>query len=210
MGEKNMKRHDKDLLALARGAFLMTLICGMAHAQEPASLELITLSDNGLMPADTKKEGKPTSLAKSPSASQPKAETVHATFSASSGSKSSPQSSSMKTTTSVVGTYQVKAGDTLDKVIQKVWPDSLLKPEVLKQAIVEMNPNAMMRGNHKILMAGVTLNLPNEKQIIEAHLSKRDLASEHSQKDLKTFTSYPDQALNTEGAEKRRHWVSYP
>ncbi len=202
-----MKQQLNALTLAVRAAFLASLVCGAVHAQEPGALEMITLSDQGLMPADAKKDAKATPAAKAPAPAAQKLEVVRANFAAQ-ASKPQAASSAPKSANGVVATYQVKAGDTLDKVVQKVWPDSLLKPEVLKQAIIDMNPNAMTRGTQKILMAGVTINLPNEKEIIEARMSKKDYA--RSEKDLKGYTSYPDQALNTEGAEKRRHWVSYP
>jgi len=200
-----MKQQFNALTLGIRGAFLATLVCGVVHAQEPGSLEMITLSDQGLMPADAKKDTKAAAKTVAPAAQ--KLEVVHANFTPQPG-KPHNASSAPKVSGGVVETYQVKAGDTLDKVIQKVWPDSLLKAEVLKQAIIDMNPNAMTRGTQKMLMAGVTLNLPNEKEIIEARMNKKEYV--HSEKELKGYTSYPDQALNTEGAEKRRHWVSYP
>ncbi len=202
-----MKQQLNALTLAVRAAFLASLVCGAVHAQEPGALEMITLSDQGLMPADAKKDAKATPAAKAPAPAAQKLEVVRANFAAQ-ASKPQAASSAPKSANGVVATYQVKAGDTLDKVVQKVWPDSLLKPEVLKQAIIDMNPNAMTRGTQKMLMAGVTINLPNEKEIIEARMSKKDYA--RSEKDLKGYTSYPDQALNTEGAEKRRHWVSYP
>ena len=202
-----MKQQLNALTLAVRAAFLASLVCGAVHAQEPGSLEMITLSDQGLMPADAKKDAKATPATKAPAPAAQKLEVVRANFAAQ-ASKPQAASSATKSANGVVATYQVKAGDTLDKVVQKVWPDSLLKPEVLKQAIIDMNPNAMTRGTQKMLMAGVTINLPNEKEIIEARMSKKDYA--RPEKDLKGYTSYPDQALNTEGAEKRRHWVSYP
>ena len=204
-----MKQQFNALTLVIRGAFWGVLLCGVVHAQEPNSLEMITLSDQGLMPPEAKKESKVAPHAKAQPVEAQKLDVVRANFAAHT-SQAHAASTAPKPAGTVVGTYQVKAGDTLDKVVQKTWPDSLLKPEVLKQAIIEMNPHAMTRGTQKMLMAGVTLNLPNEKQIIEARLSKKELSVEHTDKELKGYTSYPDQALNTEGAEKRRHWVSYP
>jgi Tfp pilus assembly protein FimV len=207
LGVKNMKQQLNALSLVIRAACLASLLCGVSHAQEPGSLEMITLSDQGLMPSDAKKETKTAPAVKGSVSAAQKLDVVHANFAAHVG-KPHTASTAPKVAGGVVGTYQVRAGDSLDKVVQKVWPDSLLKAEVLKQSIIDMNPNAMTRGTPKMLMAGVTLNLPNEKEIIEARTSKKE--SVHSQEDLKGYTSYPDQALNTEGAEKRRHWVTYP
>lgn len=204
-----MKQAFSTLTIVIQAAFCGALVCGLAHAQEPATLEMISLSEQGLMPSEAKKDSKPTPTSKGVQASTQKLEAVHANFAAPMA-KPHAASTPVKSNAGVVGTYQVKAGDTLDRVVQRVWPDSPLKPEVLKQAIVEMNPNAMTRGMPKMLMAGATLNLPNERQIIEARMNKKDLALEHAEKDLKTYTSYPDQALDLESAEKRRHWVAYP
>ena len=91
--------------------------------------------------------------------------------------------------------YVVKAGDTLDKVVRQAYPNSPLRPDLLREEVVRMNPSAMTKGSPKVLMAGATLQLPSHESLLSKHLVKpaADTAS----------------TLST-GSEARRHWVRYP
>ena len=59
------------------------------------------------------------------------------------------------------GSYTTKAGDTLDKVMQKFYPNSPLRPDVLRDALVQNNPKAFVKGNAKQIVPGATLSLPD-------------------------------------------------
>lgn len=89
-------------------------------------------------------------------------------------------------------TYVVKAGDTLDKVLRQAYPSSPLRPELLREEVVKLNPSAMTKGSTKVLMAGATLQLPPHEALLAKHLIKP--AAE-------TATSIQD---------AKRHWVRYP
>jgi Tfp pilus assembly protein FimV len=90
--------------------------------------------------------------------------------------------------------YVVKPGDTLDKVVRQAYPNSPLRPELLREEIVRLNPAAMTKGSPKVLMAGATLQLPPHEALASKHLGKP--------------------AIEVSGAatssEARRHWVRYP
>ena len=91
--------------------------------------------------------------------------------------------------------YVVKSGDTLNGVVKKLYPNSPLRPDLLREEVVRMNPAAMTKGSPKVLMAGATLQLPSHESLLSKHLVKpaADTAS----------------TLST-GSEARRHWVRYP
>jgi Tfp pilus assembly protein FimV len=63
------------------------------------------------------------------------------------------------------GSYTTKAGDTLDKVLQKFYPNSPLRPDVLRDALVQNNPKAFAKGKPKQLVPGVTLSLPDAVEL---------------------------------------------
>jgi len=62
-------------------------------------------------------------------------------------------------------TYTTKAGDTVDKVLQKFYGNTPLRTEVLRDALVQNNPKAFAKGNTKKLIAGVTLALPDPVEL---------------------------------------------
>lgn len=89
--------------------------------------------------------------------------------------------------------YVVKAGDTLDKVLRQAYPASPLRPELLREEVVRLNPSAMTKGSTKVLMAGATLQLPPHEALLAKHMLKP--------------------AAETAAAtsnDARRHWVRYP
>lgn len=88
--------------------------------------------------------------------------------------------------------YVVKSGDTLDKVVRVAFPDSPLRPDLLRDEISRLNPAAFTKGSPKMLMAGVTLQLPAHDALLSKHLGK------------------PAGGNSDSGTETRRHWVRYP
>jgi len=63
-------------------------------------------------------------------------------------------------------THTVVAGDTLDKVVRKYYPNSPLKPDVLRDWVVVNNPNAFIKPNSKKLQPGTVLNLADQAELI--------------------------------------------
>ena len=89
--------------------------------------------------------------------------------------------------------YVVKPGDTLDKVVRVAFPNSPLRPDLLRDEITRLNPAAFTKGSPKVLMAGVNLQLPEHDALLGKHLGK----------------SASGGGADT-GADARRHWVRYP
>jgi len=65
-----------------------------------------------------------------------------------------------------IGTYTVKAGDTIDRVIQKFYASSPLRNEFLRNALVQGNPKAFVKANPKSLIAGSVLVLPDQAELL--------------------------------------------
>lgn len=66
-----------------------------------------------------------------------------------------------------IGTYKVKAGDTIERIIQKFYASSPLRVDVLRDALVQNNPKSFVKANPKSLMAGTTLSLPDQTDLIK-------------------------------------------
>ena len=71
----------------------------------------------------------------------------------------------------VFSTYTTKAGDTVEKVLQKFYGNAPLRTEVLRDALVQNNPKAFAKGNPKKLITGVTLSLPDPVELAKRLLS---------------------------------------
>jgi Tfp pilus assembly protein FimV len=92
--------------------------------------------------------------------------------------------------------YTVKPGDTLDKIVRTQMADSPLRADLLKEALVSQNPGAFTKGSTKTLMAGASLQLPNQEAILRKHLGNAPLSTEST--------------TGSDVSQARRHWVRYP
>ena len=66
-----------------------------------------------------------------------------------------------------MGNYKVKAGDTIDRVIQKFYASTPVRTDVLRDALVQNNPQAFVKGNPKSLLAGANLLLPDPAELVK-------------------------------------------
>ena len=199
-----------------------------AATQSSPPLEVITLSDKGLLPPEGSGEDK--------SAAQKSASSLSSSLRAGSASKDLHKDSdgpradapfpskkasmaapaSVSTTSSAgsyshTSTYVVKKGDTLDKVVQKTLGDSPLKSEILKREIIALNPDAFTKGSQKILKSGVTLTLPSNDDLLRSQLGMAQSSSQQgSHKQFVGYETYPDVIINPQGMEKRKSWVQFP
>ena len=90
--------------------------------------------------------------------------------------------------------YVVKPGDTLDKVVRAAFPNSPLRPDLLRDEITRLNPAAFTKGSPKVLMAGANLQLPEHDALLSKHLGKPPTVSGSADT----------------GSDARRHWLRYP
>ncbi len=108
--------------------------------------------------------------------------------------------------------YVVKTGDNLDKIIAQNYPDSVIKTEVLKKELMALNPQAFSKNNPKMLLSGVTLQLPSATQLLgkQASNAGSTWSSEKTKLSQSGYTIYPPLQATAQTSEKRRNWVQYP
>jgi len=63
--------------------------------------------------------------------------------------------------------YPVQSGDTLSRVVQKLYPNSPLREQLLSDAVKAANPHAFMKGKPNVLLAGAMLKVPNHVAMVE-------------------------------------------
>ena len=97
-------------------------------------------------------------------------------------------------------TYTVVAGDTLDRVVQKTMGASPLKVELLRQALVQANPQGIAPGRNPRLKAGTVLQLPDHDALLRAVALPALQQAEGAQ---------PHSGSGAAG-DQRRRWVRYP
>ena len=101
----------------------------------------------------------------------------------------------------VTRSYKVVRGDTLDKVIQKTLEDSPLRIELLRNAFVQLNPQAFAAGPTARLRPDQVLQVPDAMQLLRSVamplLESADNAA-------------PNRAAAPTSAEELRRWVRFP
>ena len=98
-------------------------------------------------------------------------------------------------------TYTTKAGDKLDRIIQKTMADSPLKIELLRQAFVDLNPQAFPSGTTSQMRKGAVLQIPDASKL----LSSKFVSAPQDPAGVKKVSGYLSDSF-----EERRHWVRYP
>ena len=63
------------------------------------------------------------------------------------------------------GTYLVKSGDYLDKIIKQTAGNSSIRPSILRRAFVRANPSAFKRSNPNWMLANKRLKVPDVDDI---------------------------------------------
>ncbi len=91
--------------------------------------------------------------------------------------------------------YVVMQGDTLDRIVNKTMASSPLKPELLREALVAANPQAIPAGRHPRLKPGTVLQLPDHEALLR--------------RTVQPLLPPAEQAVNAE-ADARKRWVRYP
>lgn len=229
----SLKPHPQALNAVVRTACVSGLVlsawvmgCFAISANAASSgsppLEVITLTDKGLLPASSsedKPDLKPVSSTGAVLRASSANKELHSDSSALRADAPFPHKKApapaaaapthAATPVAAPATYLVKSGDTLDKVVQKALGDSPLKSDILKREIAALNPDAFSKGSQKILKTGVLLKLPNNDDLLRSQLGQTAQAN-GSRKQFVGYETYPDIVLNPQGLEKRKSWVQYP
>ena len=92
------------------------------------------------------------------------------------------------------GTYVVKKGDYLDKIINQTVGSSPLRRDILRRAFVRANPHAFMRANPNWLLASKRLRVPEADDI------KKVIFTDESRRASK----------QRESANPHEGWIQYP
>ena len=86
----------------------------------------------------------------------------------------------------------------IDKVVQKVYANSPLTLQVLRQALVEANPKVVTGNPQQRVKAGTVLNVPDHGQVVRNVLTP--LAASENSESGPAARDYP----------ARRQWVRFP
>jgi Tfp pilus assembly protein FimV len=92
------------------------------------------------------------------------------------------------------GTYVVKNGDYLDKIINDIVGQSPLRRDILRSAFVRANPHAFMRSNPNWLLADKKLRVPDADDI------KKVIFTDESRRNKN----------RRDGANPYEGWIQYP
>jgi Tfp pilus assembly protein FimV len=95
-------------------------------------------------------------------------------------------------------TYKVLRGESLDKVIQKTMAESPLRIELLRNAFIELNPQAFPGGQASRMRTTEPLNVPDSVQLLRA-VATPLLETEDASR-----------AAAPASAEQQRRWVRFP
>jgi Tfp pilus assembly protein FimV len=64
------------------------------------------------------------------------------------------------------GFYQVRTGDTLDVLIRRIYGDSAIRNDILRQAIIRANPHAFRNNNPNWMFADARLRIPQADDVM--------------------------------------------
>ena len=96
--------------------------------------------------------------------------------------------------------YTVREGDTLDKIIRLHMGNSPLRIELLRDAVVKLNPHAFVKGSTKVLLANAVITLPNHTELLQKQLGSA----------LPVAEPTPPAASTSMVEDRRKTWVRYP
>ena len=126
--------------------------------------------------------------------------------------------------------YTTRKGDTVEKILQKFYPASPLRADVLRDALVQNNPKAFPKGNAKSLVIGSTVSLPDPLELSRKLLLPVVLAANKTDNPAMVSAAVaaapaaptPANPAGGGGAaahraghnmamqDPKRHWVRYP
>jgi Tfp pilus assembly protein FimV len=96
---------------------------------------------------------------------------------------------------------KVEQSTPVDKLLQKIYPNSPIAMGVLRQALVEANPKVITGNPQQRVKAGAVLMVPNHAQVASKALAP--LVAEHTAKSFDSGPSASDNAV-------RKPWVRFP
>ena len=97
--------------------------------------------------------------------------------------------------------YLPKPTETLDQVIARTLPGSPLKIELLRQAFMAQNPQAITPGKVPKLRKGVPLQVPDHDELLRMHLGSLAAPQDAAPANARFSPST---------SEERKRWVQFP
>jgi Tfp pilus assembly protein FimV len=64
------------------------------------------------------------------------------------------------------GYYQVRSGDTLDVLLRRIYGDTPIRTDILRQAVIRANPHAFRNNNPNWMLAGAQLRVPDADDVL--------------------------------------------
>jgi Tfp pilus assembly protein FimV len=97
-----------------------------------------------------------------------------------------------------MASYTVSQSTPVDRVVQKVYANSPLNTQVLRQALVDANPKVITGNPQQRVKAGTVLTIPDHGQVVRNVLTP--LAASDNSESGPAARDYP----------ARRQWVRFP
>lgn len=97
--------------------------------------------------------------------------------------------------------YLPKPTETLDQVIARTLPESPLRIELLRQAFIAQNPQAITPGKVPKLRKGVPLVVPDHEALLRMHLGSLTAPVD---------APPPNARFSPSTSEERKRWVQFP
>jgi len=164
-----------------------------AFAQQPAPSEAARAAFETLTRGGS--TAKPTTLAQAASATP--APSISPTSSATAAAPA--QHSAL-----MPGTLVVQRGQTLDMIIRRHLPDSPYKIEILRRAIIDMNPGVFPARTPHLMRAGAQIMLPTPDQIRQSVLASHPA--------MKPYLMADEEQAGARASRQRdqSRWVRFP
>jgi Tfp pilus assembly protein FimV len=89
------------------------------------------------------------------------------------------------------GFYQVRTGDTLDVLIRRMYGDSAIRNDILRQAIIRANPHAFRNNNPNWMLAGARLRIPQADDVMALIFTDLDAVRARIQGGHPNWVRYP-------------------
>ncbi len=158
-----------------------------AFAQRPAPSEAARAAFETLTRGGS--SAKPTTLAQAPSATPV---------------SSAPAAASLQHSAPMPGTLVVQRGQTLDMIIRRHLPDSPYKIDIVRRAIIDMNPAVFPARTPHLMRAGAQMVLPTPDQIRQSVLARHPAMKPY-------LVSDEEQAGNRASRQRdQSRWVRFP
>ena len=182
-------RHRWLSCVLMGGLLAVLPLAGLnpAFAQKPAPSEAARAAFETLTRGGS--SAKPTTLAQAPSATPV---------------SSAPAAAPLQHSAPMPGTLVVQRGQTLDMIIRRHLPDSPYKIDIVRRAIIDMNPAVFPARTPHLMRAGAQMVLPTPDQIRQSVLARHPAMKPY-------LVSDEEQAGNRASRQRdQSRWVRFP